>query len=372
MSAVEVLGAARRAAAHVDADAVQGQGPLPEGLDQPEHRALGLGHRDVAELRAGARHGVPHQGVGVHAQADRRRVGGRRVPEAGRDTEDGDSLLVRRPQLSAAPPPGEHRERLELPPAQPAQRHRETHRPAVRPALGEPADEVVVAAGRHRRREVRPGAERDPVTEEGADRLDADPLHEVAETRLVALLARPLDAEQVEQRGGHRHDLFGAHQHRQVPGEVRILPLGAADEHLEQHLPPDAPGEEAQVLRPEVDRMLGRAIEADVELAREIRVLPVVDEERGHVAAELARIDQLVREDAAERVREDVADVVVAGLLRGQPHRGQPLDDLRHALDAEPLHLEVGARGDVDDPVTVLVGDGRDSRGPAPRSARWP
>ena len=176
----------------------------------------------------------------------------------------------------------------------------------------------------------------------------------------MALLARPPGAEQIEQRGRDRHHLIRVDQHRQVPRQVRVLSLGAGHQHLEQHLAPDPVGQEAQVLRPEVHRVPGRPVQADVELARQVGVLAAVDEQRRDVPAEPARVDQLVREQPAERVGEHVADVVVAGLLGGQPDRGQPLGDLRHMLDAEPLHLEVRAGGDVDDAVAVLVGDRRD------------
>src|SRR5690349_20884706 len=54
---------------------------------------------------------------------------------------------------------------------------------------------------------------------------------------------------------------------------------------------------------------------------------------------------------------EDIADIVVAGLPGRKAGRFEPLERFWNMLDGEPLHLDIGAGGDVDDAVAELVGD---------------
>ena len=266
---------------------------------------------------------------------------------------------MRSPQPSAGPALREHRHRLELPPGHPTERHAQPHRPEAGVTLPEPADQVVIAARRCGAVQVRPYLDRHTLGQRVEHAADADTLDEIAQPRLVALLARPFVAKQVQQRTRDIHHLVRAHQHGQQPRQARVRSLGAADEHLKEGVAAGAAGEKADVLRPEMQRVVGRAVQADVELTRQVGVVAVADEQRRHGAAQPSSIDQLVGEHTAERVSENVADVVVAGLLRGQPDGGQPVGHRRHVANREPLHLEVCTRRHVYDAVAVVVGDGR-------------
>ena len=79
-----------------------------------------------------------------------------------------------------------------------------------------------------------------------------------------------------------------------------------------------ASGEPGDILCPVGRRIIGAAVECDIELARQIGEIAVIDEQPGHRAGESTSIDQLGRIDAGEGVARDIAHVVEAGLLAGQ------------------------------------------------------
>ena len=266
---------------------------------------------------------------------------------------------MRSPQPSAGPALREHCHRLELPPGHPAERHAQPHRPQAGVTLPEPADQVVIPARRRGAVQVRPYLDRHTLGQRVEHVADADTLDEIAQPRLMALLARPFVAKQVQQRTRDIHHLLRTDQHRQAPGQVRVRSLGAADEHLKEGVAAGAAGKKTDVLRPEMQRLVAGAIQADVEFPRQVGVVAVADEQRRHGAAQPTCIDQLIGEHTAERVSEHVPDIVVAGLLRGQPDGGQPVGHRRHVANLDPLHLEVCARRHVYDAVTVVVRDGR-------------
>ncbi len=186
-----VLGAARRAAAHVDSYAVQRQGPLPQTLDEPKHLPFGFGDGDVAELFAGAGHGVSQQRIGVRAESLRGGGRGGGVFETGGNVGHDQTLLMRHPQRRGAPALGEPRHAFQLRPRQPAQRRAQAHGPAVGSFLRKPADQFVVAGRRRRLARARRERIREMVFQPAQHAVNADPLDQVTQPRLLALSREP-------------------------------------------------------------------------------------------------------------------------------------------------------------------------------------
>ncbi len=129
------------------------------------------------------------------------------------------------------------------------------------------------------------------------------------------------------------------------------LPVGesAADEHVEAdrrrrlcsagHRPMSLISHAGAVLRAPGHR--------DLELAGKVGVLPVAGEEGGDGLGHRERLDDLLGVDARDRARAHVARRVATGLHGGQPDVPEALPDPGHVGDADPVELDVLARGEV-------------------------
>src|SRR5262249_28660902 len=100
-----------------------------------------------------------------------------------------------------------------------------------------------------------------------------------------------------------------------MPGQMRVLSLRSTDQHLKLHVAfRRLARQKTQVLRPIMCGVLRTPADSDVELAGQVGVDAAADEDSRNIVAKLSRVDQFVGIDAAERVAENVADIVVAGL----------------------------------------------------------
>ncbi len=103
--------------------------------------------------------------------------------------------------------------------------------------------------------------------------------------------------------------------------------------------------------------------DGDFVFAREIRELGVV----GHVPADLVqlavRVDDLLGIDAGDGAADDVAGVIAASAAGGDADGIEGGEDFRDILDAEPVHLDGLAGGDIREAVGELVGDPGDDMG---------
>src|SRR5204863_2873653 len=70
-----------------------------------------------------------------------------------------------------------------------------------------------------------------------------------------------------------------------------------------------------------------------------------------------AGIDDLVGADTGDRAAQDVAGHVATGLEAGQAHAFEPVPDLGHVLDPDPVELDVLPVGDVGKVPPVFLGD---------------
>ena len=70
-------------------------------------------------------------------------------------------------------------------------------------------------------------------------------------------------------------------------------------------------------------------------------------------------VEDLAGVDAGHRAAQDVAGHVAAGLQAGQADAVEPVPDLRHVLDPDPVELHVLPVGDVGQVPPVLLGDAR-------------
>ena len=105
-----------------------------------------------------------------------------------------------------------------------------------------------------------------------------------------------------------------------------------------------------------------RAVDGDLELARQRGELGVQARPLAHDFAERPRVGNLVGGDAGQRIGGDVADAVAAGLDAMHADLGQLVHHVGGALQRDPVELDVGARREV--AVAAVVG-ARDSRQPA-------
>ena len=131
----------------------------------------------------------------------------------------------------------------------------------------------------------------------------------------------------------------------------------AADEEVEHDVVAAAVHPDADVVHVDGGPVRFRAVEGDLELARqpvELRVL------RGPLADDLAvgaGVHPLVRGDAGELVRRDVADAASAGLDAVHAHLGEVREDVRHDLQGRPVDLHVLPGGQVAVALVVAAGD---------------
>ncbi len=107
---------------------------------------------------------------------------------------------------------------------------------------------------------------------------------------------------------------------------------------------------------------LAAAVEADVELARQVEHAAAVQDVVVPVARVRPRVEQLLGVDAGRCRTRDVADVVRTGAARNDAEVGQPLDEMRRTLGRDLPNLKVAARRHMGISAAVAVGQVRDRR----------
>ena len=100
--------------------------------------------------------------------------------------------------------------------------------------------------------------------------------------------------------------------------------------------------------------------DGDLELARQVVEVRAADEQFGRCACERRRVDQLRGIDSRQRAGGDVARVVAAGALGGQPGAPQFVENARQILQPDPVQLDVLADRDVGHAAGALLGDAGD------------
>src|SRR5450830_478819 len=103
----------------------------------------------------------------------------------------------------------------------------------------------------------------------------------------------------------------------------------------------------------------GRAIDGDLELARQVGEFRVEGGPLTDDFAPRARVDQLVGGDTGKLIGGDVAQAVAAGLDRVHLHGRQLSENLRHVLQRRPVELHVLPGTDVGVALVVVTGDPR-------------
>ena len=114
---------------------------------------------------------------------------------------------------------------------------------------------------------------------------------------------------------------------------------------------------QADVVHQRRRAIVDRAVDRDLELARQEAELRVQGRPLPHHLGPHERVDDLVGRDAGEVVGRDVAHAVAAGLDRVHLHAGQFGEDLRHLLQPRPVELNVLPRAEV---TVAAVVDARD------------
>jgi hypothetical protein len=110
----------------------------------------------------------------------------------------------------------------------------------------------------------------------------------------------------------------------------------------------------------EAARLVLAARERRLELAPEVLHVGMAEQE-AHQRLRVRRdVERLGLAHARERARGDVAHRVAARLARGDADRREPPHQVGRVLDVDVVELDVLARGDVQDPVGVLLGQRRE------------
>ena len=139
------------------------------------------------------------------------------------------------------------------------------------------------------------------------------------------------------------HALPGFQQHSGLVGELEMT-RDAPQLKAEIDLAAGTDGHKTDVVGILQGRHLSAAIEGDVEFARQPVHLAVIEDVMVHVAAQAARIVELLQVDPRGGTAGDVADVVGARAARGQTeflHRQQHLHGMARGDLAD---LQIGAR----------------------------
>jgi hypothetical protein len=260
--------------------------------------------------------------------------------------------------LAAAVLVGERGELGELVGLEPADRDDDADRAVRAVGLGEDAD-VVLA------REAR--GLRDAVAQVAADALDdlraqglrADPVDEELQPRLAARLPVVVGvAEDAGDRGDDLGGLLGGDEDVDPAGEARLGGQAAADAQVEAAR---AVGLDRRRERDVVDQparaVLRAAGDADLVLARQVRVELVVQEVLVDRLGGRVAVDDLVVREPGHGAPDDVAGDVAAGAGGRHPDPLEAVEDLRDVLQPDPVDLEALARRAVDHAAAEVLGD---------------
>ncbi len=104
--------------------------------------------------------------------------------------------------------------------------------------------------------------------------------------------------------------------------------------------------------------LLGSA-QGDLELARQEQEFRVDRRPLAQDFGQRARVEVLVGSDPGEGLGGDIAHAVAGGLDGVHVVLGQPVEDVRHALQFDPVELDVLPRGEVPVAPVVFAGDMR-------------
>ena len=192
-----------------------------------------------------------------------------------------------------------------------------------------------------------------PLPEE----LGAPLLHEEGEAGLRALLTGALVAEQQRDRCREPGRLFGCNEYVQRLGDghaagTHLAPDG--DVEAVRGLRADG-GSERDVLRLAVRAVFEAAGDGDVQLAREVGVLAVAEERLRELFADRRGVEQFVGRQAGEGAGIDAADVVHAGLQRGEVDAPQSFEDVGDVTYLDGPQFQLLPGGDVDNAVAEAL-----------------
>ena len=146
----------------------------------------------------------------------------------------------------------------------------------------------------------------------------------------------------------HLDRLVGGDEDVDVARHPRPVGEPSADEQVE------ADGAVVEAGRPQADvvdlglgAVVAAARDAELELPRQVGVLPVAGEEVRDLASDRRCVEDLVGVDAGDRAAEDVAGRVPARLHRRDPDLLEQGPDLGHVSDPDPVQLDVLAGREV-------------------------
>ena len=377
-----VLGAGVRAAGEVDVHRLVERHARVEPAHELDGVALGVGAGELAIGAAGAGDEAALQVrlPPIEPDLEQRLLGGLDIGVA--DVRQDEVLPDGQPDLAGSVEVRDLRETAHLFGRELADRDRGTDPVQSLLLLCEDAD-VRMRDGRGPRIAVRgPGVGRDAderLAQEflrlGEVLVERPSLEQMLEARLLAVAAVAVGDVDPEQGGGDLEHVVRLHQDAEVAGEGLVAGR-PAERDAEVDALRDLVGEDVAVARRrrsgraadpdglEADvvgvldrRDLAAAVEGDVELARQVVELAVVEDELTERVGQRKRVDELVRVHAAGGVAGEVADVVRAGPARVQADALDAADELHGVLRLDEPHLQVGPRGDLDVAAGEPVGD---------------
>ena len=210
---------------------------------------------------------------------------------------------------------------------------------------------------------VRLDGEADAVLDLLGDALDAPIGDEELEPGAVALEAVTFVAEELTDGLDDGPDLMRLDEEGKRLRKMRGGGEAAAHHDAVAGLRPAAQAEDADAIDVRLGAPDAAPGDGDFVFAREIREIGVV----GHVPVDLEHllvaIDDLLGIDAGDGAADDVAGIIAAGAAGGDADGLEGGEDFRDILDAQPMHLDGLAGGDIGEAVGVLVGDLRDDAG---------
>ncbi len=181
-----------------------------------------------------------------------------------------------------------------------------------------------------------------------AESLGPELLDQIAHARLSAVLTVAELTEDLCDGTGELDRLVGGDKDVDVLGHALSIGEAATGQDVEAHLAGRVPRRpQADVVDLHPGTVLEAAGHADLELARQVRVLAVAGEEVRDRLRDGHRLDDLVGVHPADRAAADVARRVAARLDGRQADVMEALPDARDVLDPQPMQLDVLAGGQI-------------------------
>ncbi len=194
-----------------------------------------------------------------------------------------------------------------------------------------------------------------------AERLGPALLHQEFDARFVNVVAPAVAVVHAQHRIEIREQVPpGQELAHDVPDDGRAAEP-AADDHAEADFPVGvADRVQADVVHPGRRAVVRRAVDRDLELARQVLELGVQRRPLPDDLAPRERVDDLVGRDPGEMIGGDVAHDVAARLDRVHLHRRELGEDLGDVLELRPVELQVLACREVAIPAVVGARDVRE------------